>query len=90
MSTTYKKYQAAGRCTQCGGETQGKSRCEWCRKAHSLHDHNRREARRAAGLCTTCGKVNPSEGYHTCWSCRIRSAAACRMHYAKKKQEGVT
>ena len=48
----------------------------------------RDEARRAAGLCTSCGKQPPVEGGATCAPCRQARQAAERKRYAARKAAG--
>jgi hypothetical protein len=64
--TRYENYKAAGRCARCGGPSQGKAWCDDCNAQRNA----RRAERRAAGLCTSCGKAPPIVGGRLCESCR--------------------
>ena len=70
----YKYYLSIGKCPHCGGRNPvepGRNRCRECGLRYSEQMHNRREFRRANGLCTRCGRPLP-EGhkYVQCDECR--------------------
>lgn len=47
-----------------------------------------RDARRAAGLCTVCGKQS-TQGYATCEACREKARAAQKKCAERKKENGI-
>ena len=49
-------------CTRCGKEFQGPgTRCKKCKDDMALYNKQRREALKAMGRCTVCGKGKPAE-----------------------------
>ena len=50
--------------------------------------HRRNEARRAAGLCLTCGKVPPAPERTLCEPCAEKRRAADRARSARLRAEG--
>lgn len=67
-------YLSRGRCPRCGGRNPiapGRTECAECLAKHRESRRKLRDARRAAGLCTRCGKPLP-EGYERlqCETCR--------------------
>lgn len=86
-------------CRDCGGTTDGSTRCASCRKARNKAAAELRDYRRAEGLCLTCGvpvaktKMVP-DGWNTTSSAhkRVRQPAAyCAVHlayYAARQRPG--
>lgn len=44
-----------------------------------------RDNRRAAGLCTDCGKAPPRPNRMTCFDCGKKAAEACAQYYSRNK-----
>lgn len=83
-----------GLCVECGKKPpfEGRVRCEDCLCRDLLAHHNtkdsdtvkanrkkRREERKAAGLCITCGKPAYKE-YVRCYECHIRNRRGCNEY----------
>ena len=59
------------RCTRCGAEFDGPGvRCERCKRMMNMYNKNRRDALRAMGRCTLCGKRKPEPGSVLCEECK--------------------
>ncbi|MDE0175795.1 MAG: hypothetical protein OXM60_20375 [Defluviicoccus sp.] len=70
------------------GKLYGGRPVESRRRIGRERHRKRDEARRAAGLCTSCGKQAPVEGGATCTPCRQARQAAERKRYAARKAAG--
>ena len=61
---------------------------ERARASSRARDRRQAEERRAAGLCSCCGKVPAAEGSATCAPCAEKRRASERARYAKAISEG--
>ena len=69
-SARQKAYRAQGKC-KCGREVEpGHLNCRRCLDSHRAAKKRMCEDRRAAGLCTLCGRREPAPGGATCYHCR--------------------
>ena len=65
----YRAYRVAQRCVVCGDHAGTKALCQPCAKAENDRQIARRNARRAAQLCTVC--KDPTDGKHAlCEGCQ--------------------
>ena len=71
------------------GKLYGGRKVETRRRIGRERSRRREEARRAAGLCTGCGRHPPVEGGATCESCREAKRAAERALYASRRAAGL-
>ena len=67
------------------GQLYGGRRVATCWRIGRERSRKRDETRRAAGLCTACGKRPPVEGGSTCEPCRIARQASKRETYAARR-----
>ena len=67
------------------GKLYGGRKVETKRRIGRERSRKRDEARRAAGLCTECGKHPPADGGASCESCRAARRAAERALYAARR-----
>ena len=70
------------------GKLYGGRKVETKRRIGRERSRKRDEARRAAGLCTECGKHPPADGGASCESCRAARRAAERALYAARRAAG--
>lgn len=92
----YRYYLSIGKCPHCGGRNPvepGHNRCRECGLRYSEQMHNRREFRRANGLCTRCGRPLP-EGhqYVQCDECRTYVQSFYKFNkarYESRKEQGL-
>ena len=70
------------------GKLYGGRPVETRRRIGRERSRKRDEARRAAGLCTACGRHPPVEGGSTCEPCRIARRESERETYAAKRAAG--
>ncbi|MDD9991295.1 MAG: hypothetical protein OXP75_05815, partial [Rhodospirillales bacterium] len=77
---------AAGR---AAGKLYGGKPVEAKRRIGRERHRKRDEARRAAGLCTSCGRHPPVDGGSTCEPCRIARSESERQIYAARRAAGV-
>ena len=86
------KSRAAERARYVAGKKAGKlyggRRVVTRRRDSRERGRERHRARRAAGLCTMCGRERPVEGVAVCESCRSNRRARERERYARRKAEG--
>ena len=71
------------------GKLYAGRKVETRRRIGRERSRRRDEARRAAGLCTGCGKHPPVEGGATCESCREAKRVAERALYASRRAAGL-
>ena len=71
------------------GKLYGGRKVETRRRIGRERSRRRDEARRAAGLCTGCGRHPPVEGGASCESCREARRAAERALYASRRAAGL-
>ena len=71
------------------GKLYGGRKVETKRRIGRERSRKRDEARRAAGLCTECGKHPPADGGASCESCRAARRAAERALYAARRAAGL-
>ena len=71
------------------GKPYGGRKVETRRRIGRERSRKRDETRRAAGLCTGCGKHPPVEGGASCESCRAARRAAERALYASRRAAGL-
>ena len=71
------------------GKLYGGRKVETRRRIGRERSRKRDETRRAAGLCTACGRHPPVEGGATCESCREARRAAERALYAARRAAGL-
>lgn len=71
------------------GKLYGGRKVETRRRIGRERSRKRDQARRAAGLCTGCGKRPPVEGGASCESCREARRAAERELYAARRAAGL-
>ena len=74
---------------KAAGKLYGGRDPESRRKLAREKSRRRQEARRAAGLCTSCGRRPPVEGGATCEPCREARQAAERQIYAERRARGL-
>ena len=71
------------------GKLYGGRKVETRRRIGRERSRRREEVRRAAGLCTGCGRHPPVEGGASCESCREAKRAAERALYASRRAAGL-
>ena len=71
------------------GKLYGGRKVETRRRIGRERSRKRDETRRAAGLCTGCGKHPPADGGASCESCREVRRAAERALYASRRAAGL-
>ena len=71
------------------GKLYGGRNVETRRRMGRARSRRRDELRRAAGLCTSCGRRPPVEGGASCASCRDARRAAERALYASRRAAGL-
>ena len=71
------------------GKLYGGRKVETRRRIGRERSRKRDEIRRAAGLCTGCGRHPPVEGGASCESCREARRAAERALYASRRAAGL-
>jgi len=71
------------------GRLYGGRPVETRRRIGREKSRKRDETRRAAGLCTSCGRHPPVEGGSTCEPCRIARRESERRTYAARRAAGV-
>jgi len=71
------------------GKLYGGRPVETRRRMGRERSRKRDEARRAAGLCTACGKQPATDGASTCEPCREARRAADRALYASRRAAGL-
>lgn len=77
------EFRARGGCSECGRPVlPGRTVCKEHAQYRTTFERTRREGRRAAGLCVTCGKRPPVEGRTHCAQCLEYN----RVRYAKRKE----
>ena len=88
MDKLYLARKASGICIGCGVKlsSDGKMRCDKCRKEGNENSAQRHERLKAAGLCGGCLRNKPAPGMKMCASCRILAAAAARKRAEKAKE----
>jgi len=72
-------------CGFCGGTKDRGRNCADCRSMFAAYARNERRERRAAGLCTICGKKAPDTGRTSCRDCREK-VRPVKENYARKKR----
>lgn len=74
-------------CHSCGTDSDDKYHCKACRKAHNIRNQDRRKARKAAGLCTECGrKAEPD--MRMCASCQTKNRIKLRSRRSARRKAG--
>ena len=71
------------------GSLYGGKRAEVKRRAGRANTKRRFDARRAAGLCTRCGRHRPVQGGNACEACRDRRRAHERANWAARRAGGL-
>lgn len=65
-----------------------KKNIDECREKDRIRCKERRLKRKAAGLCTECGKRPPYKGHMSCYECTIKNKAR-RRKYRRIKNGGI-
>ncbi|MDE2814900.1 MAG: hypothetical protein OXM01_17875 [Gemmatimonadota bacterium] len=87
------KRRAADRARRARVRAQGKPYGgrdpDLCRRADRASDKRRRRARQEAGLCTSCGRRQPSYGGSVCDPCRVARRELDRRRYTTRRAAGL-
>jgi len=87
-------YLSRGRCPVCGGlrpVVEGSKWCEVCRDKNCAKEKERRDKRRAEGLCVRCGEPLGDDKHVQCEKCRARDRELKRRQsqYYIRKEKGM-
>jgi len=86
----YKERIAKGLCGKCGeSNSGGGSLCPSCKQKAAAKAAARREANKASGLCSQCGKVKSEPGKLRCSTCLKRHAAYRKEQSLAWKEQGL-
>lgn len=79
--------KAAGLCINCGLPVNGSGvTCPDCLKWERAKKKELRSQRAEQGLCSSCGKVPPMDGYMSCRRCYERHKAANERQRGKHNE----
>ncbi len=80
------KSKASGKCISCPAKSDGRARCEACRKRDLLTQKRRRDEAIVDGLCSRCKSRRPASGKLDCDRCRAAQARAYKRRAQRARK----